>query len=212
MNKTLTTMAAAAIALAAGQSTQAVTILTAELTTSQEVTSPNLTASTGGARPTPFGTATFTINDAQTQMSFTATIFNIDIDGSQTPNDANDNLVNAHIHVGAPAGANGPVRWGFHGMPDNDTNPKNMVVTKFASGVGGTFSSIWDQPEGNAMTTFTDNLPGILAGLSYINFHTVQNPGGEIRGQIVPDQGSTALLLGSSLAMIGLARRRVGKV
>jgi hypothetical protein len=136
-------------------------------------------------------------------LSFTATIFNIDITGAQTP-DTFDNLVAAHIHVGAPLGSNALVRWGFFGSPDNDTNPDNLVVTPFASGVGGTFSSIWNLPEGNDGTTLTDNLPGILAGLAYINFHTVQFGGGEIRGQIpgVPDLGSTAALL--ALALIAL--------
>jgi hypothetical protein len=146
------------------------------------------------------------LNDAQTELSFIATIFNIDITGTQTP-DTNDNLLNAHIHVGAPPGANAPVRWGFFGAPDNDTNPDNLVVTPFASGVGGTFSSIWNLPEGNAGTTLATNLPGILAGQSYINFHTVQFTGGEIRGQIIPEP-STALIGCALLGIIGVSRRK----
>src|SRR5205807_1279090 len=59
----------------------------------------NPTLSTGGARPASFGTATFDLNNAMTAMTFTATIFNIDITGSQTA-DVNDNLVAAHIHAG----------------------------------------------------------------------------------------------------------------
>jgi hypothetical protein len=57
------------------------------------------------------------------------------------------------------------------------------VVIPFPSGVGGTIFSKWDAPEGNN-TTLTVQLPNILAGLSYINFHTTRLPGGEIRGQI----------------------------
>ena len=34
-------------------------------------------------------------------LAFTATIFNIDVTGTQTP-DPFDNLLAAHIHVGAP--------------------------------------------------------------------------------------------------------------
>jgi MYXO-CTERM domain-containing protein len=185
-------------------------IFTANLTHDQEPGAGPPTDSTGlNPRPLSFGTATFILNTAMTQMSFTATIFNIDITGSQTP-DTFDNLVNAHIHVGAPPGSNAPVRWGFFGTPDNDTMPKQLVVTPFASGVGGTFSSIWDLPEGNGGTTLTTNLPGIFAGLSYINFHTVQFGGGEIRGQInVPENGSTAALLGLAAAgMVAFHRRQ----
>jgi hypothetical protein len=150
-----------------------------------------------------FGTATFVLNDAQTQLTMNVTIFNIDVTGTQTP-DTFDNLLNAHIHVGAPPGSNAPVRWGFFGTPDNDTNPDQLVVTPFATGVGGTFTSIWDQPEGNAGTTLTTNLPGILAGLSYINFHTVQFTGGEIRGQLIQTPEPATLLM-FGLGAVGVA-------
>ncbi|RYY77699.1 MAG: CHRD domain-containing protein, partial [Moraxellaceae bacterium] len=155
----------------------------AALTHDEEPGAGPVTTSGGTPRPLSYGTATFSLNAARTTMTFTATIFNIDINGLQTP-DPNDNLVAAHIHVGAPSGANAPVRWGFFGSPDNDNNPDNLVVTPFATGVGGTFSSTWDLPEGNGGTTLTTNLPGILAGLAYINFHTTQFGGGEVRGQI----------------------------
>jgi hypothetical protein len=156
----------------------------ASLTHSQETTQGTLTTSTGNPRPESKGTATFSLNAARTALMFTATIYNIDVTGTQTPGDNNDNLVAAHIHVGALPGSNAPVRWGFFGMPDNDISPKNTTLTPFASGVGGTFAGTWDLPEGNAGTTLTDNLPAILNGLAYINLHTVQFGGGEIRGQI----------------------------
>lgn len=203
------------LALAAAftaSSVSGATFLSANLTRGQEVSggSTPTTTSTGDPRPTSFGAATFTLNDAQTQLSMVAVVYDIDVTGSQTP-DANDNLSAAHIHVGAGMGTNASVRWGFFGSPDNDNNPDNLIVTPFATGVGGTFTSIWDAPEGNSGTTLASNLPDILNGLSYLNFHTVQFPGGEIRGQIqvVPEPSTFALLGGGAAALaFGVFRRK----
>jgi len=152
------------------------------LTNGQENPPANPTLAGGARRPASFGTATFSLNTAQTAMSFTATIKNLDFTGSQTA-DANDNLLNAHIHAGAAVTptTNGGVVWGFFGAPFNDNNPNDQVVTPLGAGVGGTISGKWDAPEGNN-TTLTAQLPNILAGRAYINFHTTQFGGGEIRG------------------------------
>jgi hypothetical protein len=200
----------AALVLGFACEARAEIVFFANLTHDQETVAGPLVTDPGGLpRPLSFGNATFVLNDAQTQMTMTATIFNIDVTGTQTPGDSNDNLVAAHIHVGAPPGANAPVRWGFFGTPDNDNNPDQLVVTPFASGVGGTFTSIWDQPEGNAGTTLTTNLPGILAGLSYINFHTGQFGGGEIRGQLAPEPASLVIWGLTALGAGLVARRRI---
>lgn len=63
----------------------------------------------------------------------------------------------AHIHGFAAAGANAGVQ---HPLPAG--SPKNGV---------------WNYAEGDEAS--------ILAGLTYINIHTSDYPGGEIRGQIV---------------------------
>jgi hypothetical protein len=121
------------------------------------------------------------MNTAQTQMTFTATINNIDFTGSQTA-DTNDNLTAAHIHASASVTptTNGPVVWGFFGSPLNDNAPNDVVKTD-GPGVGGTISGKWDPAEGNG-TTFADQLANLKGGHAYINFHTTQFGGGEIRG------------------------------
>jgi len=193
--------------LLSGPGAYADTIFFANLTNSQEVPPTVPTTSTGGPRPASFGTATFVLNDAMTALTFTSTIFNIDVTGSQIA-DPNDNLLNAHIHCCAPPGTNASVVWGFFGSPQNDVNPNDRVVIPVASGVGGTFSGKWDAPEGNN-TTLAAQLPGILAGLSYINFHTTQFTGGEIRGQIlkVPEP-SAFILFGIGLLALRIAASR----
>src|SRR5262245_41719879 len=57
---------------------QASLILIANLTNSGETPPTNPTTVGGQPRPVSFGTAMFVLNDAMTQMTFTATVFNID--------------------------------------------------------------------------------------------------------------------------------------
>lgn len=155
------------------------------MTNAQEVPPANPTATGGGPRPASFGTARLTFNAAQTSMTFRSTVNNIDFTGSQTPGEANDNLTVAHIHAGAavtPA-TNGPVVWGFFGSPFNDNNPNDQVVIPFTTGVGGQINGKWDAPEGNN-TTLAAQLSNLLEGRAYVNFHTTQFGGGEVRGNI----------------------------
>jgi len=120
-------------------------------------------------------------------------------------------LIAAHIHAGpsvAP-GVNGPVVWGFFGTPFNDNNPDDHVVTPFGSGAGGTFSNKWDAPEGNG-TTLAAQVANIRAGRAYVNFHTAQFTGGEIRGYFPATQAFrdslVAGLNGATLTRAGVLR------
>ena len=165
------------------------------LTNSQEVP-PTVPTLVGGARrPSSYGTARFVFNAGDTAMTMSATVNNIDLTGAQTF-DTNDNLANAHIHAGpsvAP-GVNGPVVWGFFGSPQNDTNPADATATPFASGVGANFTGKWDAPEGNG-TTLAAQIANLRAGRAYINFHTTQFAGGEIRGDFPATQAFRDSLL-----------------
>ena len=204
-------IASALFLSAAAASAGAQTLHTATLADANE-NPPTVPTTVGGQpRPASFGTASFFIDATSTFMTFTATIFNIDVNGTQTP-DVNDNLVAAHIHAGplVTPTVNGPVVWGFFGTPFNDNNPNDFSFVPFTSGVGGTFSGKWDLAEGNG-TTLSAQLPNILAGRAYINFHTTQFTGGEIRGNIVsavPEPESYALVLAGLALVAGVARRR----
>src|SRR5436190_922922 len=103
-------------------------------------------------------------------------------------------------------GAPRPASFGIATFDLNDAMTA-MTFTPFSTGVGGVFSGKWDAPEGNN-TTLAAQLPNILTGHSYINFHTTQFGGGEIRGiiQTVPDRGTSALLLACGLIPLEVLR------
>jgi hypothetical protein len=88
---------------------------------------------------------------------------------------------------------NGGVVFGFI-SPNNDTNGDLMIDP-----VAGTVSSAWDLSEGNG-TTLGAQLVNLFNEGLYINFHTVANGGGEIRGQIIPEPATGLLLLLAAVA------------
>lgn len=78
-----------------------------------------------------------------------------------------DNATASHIHT-ASAGQNGPV---LIGLQQDTGNPGHWSLT------GETLSS--------------DSLGDYKAGQLYVNLHTPANPGGEIRGQMVPPDAAS---------------------
>jgi Cu/Zn superoxide dismutase len=126
-----------------------------------------LEAALSGANEVPpttsegVGTAKLAVHDARV-------IFKLRWDGLTGPARA------AHIHCGA-TGVNGPVGVTLFAAPMG------------ASGhVNGSFTGP-DTGNGCGWTDLSDVVEAMASGGAYINIHTQQFPGGEIRGQITTD-------------------------
>ena len=84
------------------------------------------------------------------------------------------NVFAAHIHTGVST-ANGPVRVTFF----NTAQTSALSVTDKHILAQGTFTAA-----NVSGMSFADLLTEIRAGRTYVNVHTTQFPGGEIRGQL----------------------------
>ncbi len=92
------------------------------------------------------------------------------------------NATAAHIHAPAPPGMNAGV----------------IIPLSPTGGTSGTINNL-------GVGTSQANIDHILAGNAYVNIHTQTFPGGEIRGQIVPEPGILGWVLVVCLAAL---RRR----
>jgi CHRD domain-containing protein len=84
------------------------------------------------------------------------------------------NVFAAHIHTGA-SNVNGPVRVTFF----NTAQSSALTVTDKHILAEGTFTAA-----NVSGISFADLLAAIRGGNAYVNVHTTQFPGGEIRGQL----------------------------
>jgi hypothetical protein len=173
---------------------QAVTRFRAIIENEQEVADPLVPEQGSG------GIGFFELNDAMTALSYDITLFGLDIDGLQTPGNVNDNAERVLIHA-APAGQNGGT---VFGMKDPNHDLDDLVINPAT----GRITGVWDGNEGNA-TTLTDQLANLLADRLYLNVHTSDYPGGEVRGQIllIPEPATGVLCL-LGLASLSAMNRR----
>lgn len=99
----------------------------------------------------------------------------IEVSGSYTG--MTSSVVAAHLHGLAGPGTPAGVIFGF----------------TTSGGTAGTFSG--------TSTLSSENLAGLLNGETYLNVHTANNGPGEIRGQVVPEPGTFALILLGALIL-----------
>ena len=115
------------------------------------------------------GDAEFDVNGAETEIQFEFEVKDgVGILGA----------VGAHIHC-APAGSNGPIAVFLAGeaAPGGFEGKVEMK---------GTFTDGQLRPT-DCGATITELVDAMLAGDTYVNVHSVANPGGEVRGQIEMD-------------------------
>lgn len=189
------------------------------MTHDQEVASPPI-PNEGSS-----GIARFFLNDAMTRLTYDVQLTGLDLGrvdpATGNPNlappagDPNDDVTRLHIHR-APTGVNGGIVFGMIDASAglrNDNNPNDLLIDVAGLHITGA----WDLPEGNAGLVPPANLgtelSNLLNGGLYINIHTADHAGGEIRGQIllIPEPGSAALLSAGLLGLMVPALRRLKK-
>jgi hypothetical protein len=192
MNKSLAAVVTMFTLAALPQSAYGQIQFQANITHDQEVITPGI-PNEGSS-----GFGVFTLNAAQTQLTYDVTLTGLDLDNNQTPGNPNDNVTRVHFHR-APAGSNGGIVYGIidaSALLRNDINPNDLIV----NAATGRITGKWDLGEGannNGTTTLATELPFLLTGGLYFNVHTSDHGGGEIRGQVllVPEPASLTLFL-----------------
>ncbi|WP_164155795.1 CHRD domain-containing protein [Sandarakinorhabdus rubra] len=117
-------------------------------------------------------------------------------------------LRDAHIHCCSAPTGNGPVAIGFTNLPLDQTSGSIERVLDLT--LASTFRSAFITASGGTVDLARARLlDQLAAGNVYYNLHTVNFPGGEIRGNLaaVPEPASWAMLL-SGFGLVGATMRR----
>jgi hypothetical protein len=160
MRRMLSLAGAAALALLVGSaSAEAQTIsFTAQLSGANET--PGIASGSGG-------TATVTLNTATRAVTYKVDVYNMP-----------SGTTAAHFHAGGP-GVAGPVVVNFA--------VQTNISNDFA--ISGTATAADLVPRSaQGVNSWDDFVEALILGQIYVNVHSTVNPGGEVRGQVVPVQ------------------------
>jgi len=120
------------------------------------------------AATTPaYGTASFLVEAGGNALRYSLTVVSI------------TDVMMAHIHIGAP-GQNGPVvLWLYPSAP-----PPRPIAGTTTGDIGAGVAAAANLTGPLAGQPLSALLSALAAGNAYVNVHTVQAPGGLIRGQL----------------------------
>jgi allophanate hydrolase subunit 2 len=114
-------------------------------------------------RTDAFGSAKFKVSRDEERMAYRLTVNNL------------DEFTQAHIHLGR-RGMNGPVVAFLFGLVDPAISVDRGIVEGVITG-----DDLVGPLQGKPLSALIDLM---RKGKTYVNAHTVENPDGEIRGQI----------------------------
>lgn len=159
----------------------------------------NLTPEGGGTR-TGSGNAVVMFDDATNVLSFTATFAGL-----------SSGTTVAHFHCCAPSAFTG------NGIVAVDAPtlavPVGVMAGTWSEALDLDLAANWNPAFINASGGSTAGatarfLQNIYENKVYLNIHTTRNPGGEIRGYLVPEPATAALTLLALASLVAVGRRQ----